>query len=153
MQKYAQPSLLCASKGCGNASHPSIRYCFDCRQKVVDQALQRFPEPPEGRVWIYFIRSGEDGPIKIGQARDPEDRLICLQTGSAERLTIETAMLGAPEVEFRLHRKFAEHRIRGEWFQPAPEIQALIVWAKRSEKAAREKRLEMALGTDAFEGK
>lgn len=153
MQKCAQPSLLCGHEGCGNVAHPSVRYCFECREKVLGRALERFPAPPDGKVWIYFIRSGEGGPIKIGQAKDPVDRLMGLQTGSADELTLETAMIGEPKVERQLHKRFAKHRIRGEWFKPAAALQCLIVSARKFEKAARAKRFKMMLGTDVFDEK
>jgi len=153
MQEFAQLTAFCGAEGCENVTHVSALYCVGCREKYLEKALARFPEPPKGKTWIYFMRSGEDGPIKIGQSIDPTERAVYLQTGSAEKLWIETAMLGAPEIEGRLHARFVKHRIRGEWFKPVPDIQALIVWAKKAEKEARRKRLEIAMGSDIFDSK
>lgn len=42
-----------------------------------------------------------------------------LQTGSSHKLFLRKAFAGAHPREQELHREFAEHRIRGEWFHPA----------------------------------
>ena len=73
--------------------------------------------------YVYFIQSGESGPIKIGETNNPSVRLATHQIGSAERLR----MLSAPETrptlnERSLHAAFAKHRLHGEWFAPADEI-------------------------------
>lgn len=72
--------------------------------------------------WVYFIRSGEDGPLKIGWTVDPQKRLEQLQTGSFVRLFILGTIEGSAGGESAFHRRWANYRIRGEWFEPAPEI-------------------------------
>lgn len=68
----------------------------------------------------YFIQRGDDGPIKIGRTTDVTKRLAALSTACAEPLHVLGVMDGNHET--RLHRKFAAHRIRAEWFAPVPEI-------------------------------
>ena len=76
---------------------------------------------------IYFIQSGDDGPIKIGQAQDVFRRLSGLQVASPETLKVIGVIEGvSPKHEKRLHRRFAKYRIRGEWFQPNAEIRNFI---------------------------
>lgn len=70
---------------------------------------------------VYAIRFGTDGPIKIGRAVKPSDRLADLQCANHETLT----MLGAvPETaqlnERSEHRRLADRRLRGEWFDITP---------------------------------
>ena len=74
---------------------------------------------------VYFIGS-ESGPIKIGKAVSPEQRLKTLQTGHFERLTILATAEGGYEAEGAYHKRFAEHRKSGEWFTRCPEIEAEI---------------------------
>lgn len=65
-------------------------------------------------MWTYFIRAGAEGPVKIGIAANPHERLRGLQTAHYEDLRIIRLMRG--NVEAALHYHFREQRIRGEWF-------------------------------------
>jgi len=77
---------------------------------------------------VYFIQSGEDGPIKIGwtSTGNPWGRCAALQTGSPEELEVVGFFVGPQSEERRLHEKFAEHRIRGEWFAPVHDLKVEI---------------------------
>jgi Meiotically up-regulated gene 113 len=75
---------------------------------------------------IYFIQAGENGPIKIGLAIQPETRKKKLQTAHYEELRIIGILDGNEETEKQLHMQFAEYRIRGEWFHPSHEILQFI---------------------------
>lgn len=75
---------------------------------------------------IYFIQEDRDGPIKIGVASNVKRRLQGLQVSSAHELHLRATMNGNALVEKELHERFAEWRIRGEWFKPAPPVLALI---------------------------
>lgn len=68
--------------------------------------------------YVYFIQQGEEGPLKIGWAVDPEKRLREFQTANPQTLFLRGAVPGSREDEANFHAFFWEHRIRGEWFQP-----------------------------------
>jgi hypothetical protein len=74
---------------------------------------------------VYFIAS-EKGPIKIGKARSPKKRLRTLQTGYHEKLEILAWCWGGEDTEKAYHKRFAAHRLSGEWFERCPEILAEI---------------------------
>lgn len=74
---------------------------------------------------VYFIRSG-DGPIKIGLALDVEKRLRGLQTAHHEPLSVLAVTGGGQPQEIAYHRRFAAHRLHGEWFEPHEDILAEI---------------------------
>lgn len=77
---------------------------------------------------VYFIQAASrSGPIKIGVAVSPADRLAKIQRMSPVLLDIIAEIRGGgqPE-EARLHARFASHRLHGEWFSPAPELLAYI---------------------------
>lgn len=74
---------------------------------------------------VYFIQA-ESGPIKIGIALDPGERLAGLQISHFEKLTLLAAVEGGIALETELHRRFARFKIRGEWFERCPEIEAEI---------------------------
>jgi len=76
---------------------------------------------------IYFIQAGEDGPVKIGRAKDPVARLAGLQTGSSERLYIRAVLDEPDECEEYLHDILDAVRVKGEWFRI--EMSTLCVMA------------------------
>lgn len=75
---------------------------------------------------VYFIQSGERGPIKIGKANDAASRMRELQVGSPARLRLLATVPGGHAMETRLHRRFSRLRVSGEWFEPEPELLAHI---------------------------
>lgn len=76
---------------------------------------------------VYFIKPVEmDGPIKIGCSMYPETRLRSLMSWSPVDLEIVAQVDGDFDLERRLHAMFAAHYRRQEWFNPAPELLALI---------------------------
>lgn len=84
-----------------------------------------FPQkrPPKA-TYVYFIQVGDDGPVKIGVASDPDRRRTMLQIGCPWPLRIlcEINCHDAAAYEAQLHERFADHRIRGEWFEPGPTV-------------------------------
>ena len=72
--------------------------------------------------FVYFIRRGKKGPIKIGFTYDVSERRRALQTGCAERLHIMAVAAGTRADEEGAHEKLKRYRMRGEWFQPAPAV-------------------------------
>ena len=63
---------------------------------------------------IYVIHC--DGYCKIGQSDAPEKRFATLQTGSPHKMSLMLTLPGGYAEEQRLHARFAERRVRGEWF-------------------------------------
>lgn len=72
---------------------------------------------------VYFIQMGEDGPIKIGYARDPKRRMYELRTASPYPLHLIGTITPATRAdEIALHRRFGRDRLEGEWFSPSPAL-------------------------------
>lgn len=72
---------------------------------------------------IYFIQSGDSGPIKIGYTNgDAESRLRGLQTGNPEKLNLIMTMPGSINMEKKLHADFEKDRLNGEWFQASGKL-------------------------------
>lgn len=79
----------------------------------------------DGKSYVYFI-AGENTPIKIGFSNQPHERLAILQTAHWCRLSIVAKVEGSLAVEADYHRRFAAHRLHGEWFATHPDILAEI---------------------------
>lgn len=71
---------------------------------------------------VYFIQAGDNGPIKIGIARNPRKRLRQLQTANPERLRLLGTIDGDLEVERRIHSELEDWRLAGEWFRADEEV-------------------------------
>lgn len=74
--------------------------------------------------YIYFARQG--AAIKIGRAVNIVNRLAQLNVGATEPIEMLAVVPAHQSVETLLHRHFKPMRIRGEWFQPHPELLAAI---------------------------
>lgn len=93
---------------------------------------RRKPEPG----YVYFVRAGRSGRIKIGKSRDPHARLEVMSCGSPERLTL-VAMYLADDMhaeELAVHARFSAERLHGEWFMSTPRLRAYVESVRGSAK-------------------
>ncbi|MEG3877644.1 GIY-YIG nuclease family protein [Microcoleus sp. herbarium7] len=81
---------------------------------------------PTQQYWIYFILDDRNNAIKIGYSKNPLQRLSELQTGNSTRLRLIKTIEGGITVERKLHTKFKNLRIGGEWFQASQELMQFI---------------------------
>lgn len=93
--------------------------------------------------FVYFIgEDGDDGPIKIGVAKDPVSRLRGMQTGNPRRLRIEQVLIGRCHLEKLLHELWEPFVIKSvraqrtvgaapgtEWFRADARPQLLPIIA------------------------
>lgn len=75
---------------------------------------------------IYFIQCGENGPIKIGQSDNPEERMAQLQTACPYELKMLWVYKNSDWTEIAIHGEFSHERIRGEWYHPSQSILSFI---------------------------
>lgn len=75
---------------------------------------------------VYFIQSGEGGPIKIGKSVSVKSRLTSLMTASGTELRLMGTIAPGGPTEAEMHRRFACFRLRREWFTPADELLKFI---------------------------
>lgn len=86
---------------------------------------------------IYAIRVGADGPIKIGRATNPVQRLMELQTAHHQKLNLIAVARWQDEMERELHDILKYSRLEGEWFKPNEHV-LWIVEKMRDHDAAHE---------------
>lgn len=91
-----------------------------------NRAVQRVAAAQAAPGKVYFI-AAQSGEIKIGHSRTPKARLVRLQTGHPDRLTLLATVDGGVDLEREYHNRFSGHRIKGEWFHPHRDIWAEIV--------------------------
>lgn len=156
--KWRFGSGLEAPHACSEECWSKVRRLPDGRVILHDsheEAEQLLPAPPTPKdmphrdapvgmepahVCVYFIQRGGDGPIKIGFSKNPTARLAQLQASVPEPLrllAVEYDLWGGKSLEQRLHKRFKEHRLSGEWFSPAPAILAHVAALRGSIREVR----------------
>lgn len=76
--------------------------------------------------FIYFIETKDSKAVKIGFSIRPGERLWGLRTASPFQLRLIGYLPGTHGTERSLHRRFAEYRMHGEWFQNSGSLQSFI---------------------------
>lgn len=84
---------------------------------------------------VYFCRSKDGGPVKIGYAANAESRLKELQTSHHSELELVNAIAGTHTDEHALHVRFAKYRLKGEWFRFIGPVKRYILSLKPLDEA------------------
>lgn len=115
------------------AGSPFSHAYDDLEAWLAQNSPARKPRSKSG--FVYFITQAEHpAAVKIGFAVDVNDRLGTLQTSSHVDLTILASFPGTVATEKQLHRKFADDRLRGEWFRMSEPIRQFIEEKQRGQK-------------------
>ena len=103
-------------------------------------------------MYIYFLRSGLRGPVKIGVAKNVDNRVASLQIGNPHELLLITKVkcksrAHAFRLENELHKIFARKKIRGEWFRSDINLHYAdrVFNSKEVEKANDAEKLDLEL--------
>lgn len=97
--------------------------------KLPDRGFPRVsPEPTVSGV--YFIRAGN--MVKIGHSHNPESRLKSIQTSNPVKLEMLHVIRTRHQwsCEEKLHARFREDRVCGEWFVYSDRIKSFIATLK-----------------------
>jgi hypothetical protein len=85
------------------------------------------PARTRGEGFVYFVRAGRTNHVKIGWAKsDVEKRVRGLQCGCPHQLHLIAYVPGTLLDECEWHRRFADCRVRGEWFVLSYELRMAI---------------------------
>lgn len=77
---------------------------------------------------VYFLMSEANENIKIGRTGNIKARLNALQGACSEKISLlATIACDSPEssaeLEKKMHHRFANSRIQGEWFRLTPDLE------------------------------
>lgn len=72
---------------------------------------------------VYFLLDEWRGALKIGKSVNVEERQRRLETGHPDDLRLLAAVSGD---ERAFHRRFAEYRVRREWFRYEGALRAFV---------------------------
>ncbi len=70
---------------------------------------------------VYLIGSTDSPLVKIGWSDNPKRQLRDLQSGSPVLLQLLAVFEDGQLMEAELHRRFADKRMHGEWFDLGPD--------------------------------
>jgi hypothetical protein len=93
--------------------------------RILDSKSREKPRSALGTV--YFIQcNGDQGPIKIGFTthKTAQSRMAGMTTGNPYELRILGTRPGTVRDECKLHRKFKNQHLRGEWFAWSEDLAA-----------------------------
>jgi hypothetical protein len=72
---------------------------------------------------IYLLQSGDDGPVMLGitaagaKPGAVRSHVRKLQAGNPDTINIAKLINGDPLLERRLHVRFADRQVRGDWYE------------------------------------
>jgi len=75
--------------------------------------------------FIYAIRAGE--LVKLGWSSNPALRLVKIQADNPATCDLLGVLAGTEDDEAALHERFAEFRVRGEWFALVGPVAEFVV--------------------------
>lgn len=73
--------------------------------------------------YVYLVLSSRTGHYKIGYTRRPWERMGTLKSEAGHACTLVHTIFSncTPLLELEMHRRFADKRVRGEWFALAED--------------------------------
>jgi hypothetical protein len=95
-------------------------FCEDW--KAAEQSLREEQRTSFGD--LYFVAAGD--AVKIGRTKSFETRLRFIRGHNHEKVECLALLQGQGWREKGLHKRFRAVRLRGEWFERCPEIEAEI---------------------------
>lgn len=97
------------------------------------RAMGNFEVPDDLHdMYVYAIRESESGNVKLGISRDPQKRLIQLQTGNSHKLELIAYQkaINKYKDEGWLHSENEQNLIHGEWFSAVSQESARFLGMK-----------------------
>lgn len=101
--------------------------------------------------YIYFAQVRGGGPIKIGCSYGPLKRILQLQAWCPFPLDFRAARKGEYFSEAVLHDLQKDFCIHGEWFEPNPALEAMIVSVIETGRLPEDVRAELQRRWDAHQ--
>lgn len=123
-------------------------YYVERMRQLAEQRKRPLPPRAEstGLVFIYFVRFGLTGNIKIGRTVNLKGRLQVMQVSHPEVIQVLAIGVGDVHTESAIQRRFKADRVRGEFFRPSPALMAFIDDVRRATPALPP--LPVLLGAD-----
>lgn len=76
----------------------------------------KWPSPIPKKYFLYIMRNNRNAYFKIGYSSNPKFREKTLQAEDPD-ITLVHSWECCKSIETKVHRKFKDNRLRGEWFK------------------------------------
>lgn len=118
------------------------RYVNKCKHKEIinkyveitgDSSLSNYnngDKEIEGE-YVYVIINSTKDICKIGYSKNPYRRLSDVQVGNHLKLRLYLVFKGGHDTEKRLHAKYRNYRMNGEWFRFEGDLKNNLLKIKR----------------------
>ncbi len=100
--------------------------------KMFGPRVDKAKTPKKEPKWVYFARAGRGNRVKIGTTSSVTSRMKALSHPLVGKLRVIGVVPGGYEVEARMHQRFAEYRIKGEWFRLEDELAEFVAGLRKS---------------------
>jgi len=120
---------ICVSSHCLQTAEPGSHYCKPCGRRVQMSDLEL-----SGDIIIYAIQA-ESGPVNIGTTTNLKRRLVDLQVGNHEKLTIIGHCTARPSLGSDLLMILGTDKIRGKWLKRSAEVTKTVLFIKDGTEA------------------
>ncbi len=119
-------AAICELSASGLYAGPEQRGHVSCRlplSAIESIRTARSDGPPDVPGHLYVITAG--GKVKVGISRDIDGRLAWLQSGNPAPITValklaDKSIRRMRAIEREVHKRLADSRVAGEWFDVEP---------------------------------
>jgi len=114
-------------------------YAYSPMIRVADfwEGVTRERMNPTG--YVYMMRAGPVGPVKIGYTTDVETRRAKMQSDCPYPLDVVAKIRGTKELERKIHEYFNGCKIGGEWFTPTAAMNDFALLIKNQHSLDQKK--------------
>jgi hypothetical protein len=91
-----------------------------------DAQGEQIKPPRKNGGYVYFMRVDGRGPVKIGFSVNVAQRLSNHGVSNSGKPVLVASMHGTKATEKRLHNKYGDLHIKGEWFKYTGALKAFV---------------------------
>lgn len=105
---------------------------FDAQVDFVKKTPKKTGTESNNTIYVYVVSAGDTGPYKVGITHSIEARICGLQTSNMRQIKVHALFKAVDAgacrlIETSVHRRLADRRVRGEWFDhPLHEVIATV---------------------------
>lgn len=120
LKGYPEYHIVAESNGLDRHAFRKTPFFVDRQRRLQRRNMVTSDIASKHEVFVYIMEDLRNGHFKIGKSKHPLKRESTLQS-EVPQVALRFAIPCDEVLEIELHSKFAEFRIRGEWFSLSPK--------------------------------